>query len=47
MKKAAEVCCFLVGLMALVSAFIPAQVDGKSLIAAGLTFGLLANALKD
>lgn len=47
MKKATEVLCFLVSLMGLVAAFIPANVNGTSILAAALGFGLLANAIKD
>ncbi len=48
MKKAAPVCCFLVGVLALVSAFVmPNRVNpvamATCLLAASLAFGFLSN----
>ena len=47
MKKATQVCCFLVSIMAMVAAFVPAHINGNAILAAVLGFGLLANAIKD
>ena len=44
MKKVTPVCCFLVGLMGLVAAFVaPTQINSTSLLAASLAFGFLSN----